>query len=374
MRSHEAKKVRYALIGFGGIAENRISKEGFCLDSRRFRQHPAAELAGATDLNRSRREAVEAAGLRWYGSVEALLEDPQVQAVFIATDNLSHAPLALRALKAGKHVLVEKPMATRLEDARRLVALARKLGLSLGVDHMMVHNAYSQKAVELLRAGELGEVNDLSLHMEFLYGASAQERSSWRCSRPGELGGPLGDVGSHCLYMAEHLAGSRIRSLACTYLPPTLKLAVENGAFVQFETSSGVQGSLRVAFNQPRGGAGGTLSNLGYEIYGSLGVLRGYGTLFQLSGYSDEPVAVRLELDRFRRVERVRVRPIRNIYQSLIQAHAESIRANRPMDGEEGLHNLELVLKCHESAHARGKRLTLKGEREGQSAREAGRG
>lgn len=78
---------------------------------------------------------------------------------------------------------------------------------------------------------------------------------------PAELGGPLGDVGSHCLYMAEHLTGSRIRSLACTYLPATLSLAVENGAFVQFETAGGVQGSARVAFNQPRGGPRGTLGN-----------------------------------------------------------------------------------------------------------------
>ena len=172
--------------------------------------------------------------------------------------------------------------------------------------------------------------------------------------------------------MAEFLAGSRIRSLACAYLPPTLELAVENGAFVQFETSSGMQGSLRVAFNQPRGGAGGTMSNLGYEIYGSQGVLRGYGALFQLSGYSDEPVALRLELDRFRRVEPVRVRRIRNVYQSLIQAHAESILANRPMDGEEGVHNLELVLKCHESARARGKRVTLKGAERGTTSARRG--
>jgi 1,5-anhydro-D-fructose reductase (1,5-anhydro-D-mannitol-forming) len=354
-------RINYALIGFGGIAENRIAKEGFGLDGRRFRPNPAAALAGATDLDRSRRGAAESLGLRWYDGVEAVLRDRDVQAVFIATDNLSHAPLAERALKAGKHVLVEKPMATRLADARRLVALARKQGVSLGVDHMMVHNAYSAKAVDLLRAGEIGSVNDIVLHMEFLYGATKDEKGSWRCSRPEQLGGPLGDVGSHCLYMAEHLSGSRIRSLACAYLPPTLPLAVENGAFVQFETASGVQGSVRVAFNQPRGGLGGTLGNLGYEIYGSRGVLRGYGTLFQLSGYSDEPVAVRLELDRFRRAAPVRVRRIHNIYQALILAHAASIRENRPMDGEEGLHNLELVLKCHESARGRGKRVTLKG-------------
>jgi len=360
---HTAKHdrpVRYALIGFGGIAENRISREGFCLDRRRFRPHPNAVLVGATDQNRSRRAAAEALGLRWYDGVEALLRDPEVQAVFVATDNLSHAPLAAKALQAGKHCLVEKPMATRLEDAKKLAALARRRALSLGVDHMMVHNVYNARAVDLVRAGEIGEVNDITLHMEFLYGATEEERSSWRCARPEELGGPLGDVGSHCLYMAEHLLGSRIRSLACVYLPVTLPLAVENGAFVQFETENGVQGSARVGFNQPRGGAGGTLTNLGYEIYGSRGVLRGYGTLFQLSGYSDEPVALRLELDRFRRVEPVRVKRIANVYQGLIEAHARSILEGRPLDGEDGLHNLELVLKCHASARAKGKRVTLK--------------
>ena len=354
-------RINYALLGFGGIAQSRITREGFGLDGRRFRPHPAAALVGVTDLDRSRRSAAETHGLRWYDTVEAVLRDRDIQAVFIATNNSSHAPLAERALKAGKHVLVEKPMATRLPEARRLAALAQRQGLSLGVDHMMVHNAYSARAVELLRAGEIGAVNDIVLHMEFLYGGTQEEKAGWRCSRPEELGGPLGEAGSHCLYMAEHLAGGRIRSLACTYLPPTLTLAVENGAFIQFEASSGVQGSARVAFNQPRGGPRGTLANLGYEIYGSDGVLRGYGTLFQLSGYSDEPVAVRLELDRFRRVTPVRVRRIQNIYQALIQAHADSIRDNRPMDGGEGLHNLELVLKCHESARGRGKRITLKG-------------
>jgi predicted dehydrogenase len=317
-------------------------------------------LVGATDSSPARRAAAEALGIRWYDGVENVLRDKEVESVFIATNNLSHAPLAEKALRAGKHCLIEKPMATRLEDARRLQSLARLHGLSLGVDHMMLHNAYSKRAVELIQAGEIGQINDLTLHMEFLYGATREKQATWRCARPEELGGPLGDVGSHCLYMAEHLAGSRIRRLACAYLPPTLSLAVENGAFIQFQMESGVQGAIRVAFNQPRGGPAGTMTNLGYEIYGSEGVLRGYGTLFQLSGYSDEPVRLRLELDRGRRVESVRVKRIRNIYQSLIQAHADSILNRQPMDGGEGLHNLELVLKCHESARGRAKWITLK--------------
>jgi predicted dehydrogenase len=173
MRTENNDRVRYAIIGFGGIAENRISKEGFCLDRRRFRPHPNATLLGATDSDPVRRAAVEALGIRWYDGAEALLGDKEVQAVFIATNNLSHAPLAEKAIRAGKHCLIEKPMATRLEDVRRLQKLARRHGLSLGVDHMMVHNAYSERAVELIRAGEIGELSDITLHMEFLYGATA---------------------------------------------------------------------------------------------------------------------------------------------------------------------------------------------------------
>ena len=68
---------------------------------------------------------------------------------------------------------------------------------------------------------------------------------------------------------------------------------------------------------------------------------------------------MRLELERSRHTAPVRVRRIQNVYQALVQAHADSIREKRPMDGGEGLHNLELVLKCHESARGRGQRVTL---------------
>ena len=88
------RKVRYALIGFGGIAENRIAREGFGLDKSRFAGHPQAELVGATDRIAARRDAAARLGLKWYDSVEAVLSDPAIEAVFIATNNLSHAPLA----------------------------------------------------------------------------------------------------------------------------------------------------------------------------------------------------------------------------------------------------------------------------------------
>ena len=60
------KKIKYAIIGFGGIAENRIAKEGFGCDKARFNGLPNAELVGATDMNPAREDAAKALGLKWY--------------------------------------------------------------------------------------------------------------------------------------------------------------------------------------------------------------------------------------------------------------------------------------------------------------------
>jgi len=353
------RKIRYAIIGFGGIAENRIAREGFGVDENRFAGHPQAELIGVADKDPARKDVAAKLGLRWYDSVENVLSAPQVDAVFIATNNRSHAPMAEKAIQAGKHCLVEKPMATTLEDARQLQQLSRQRHISLAVDHMMTENAYNQRAKDLIGRGAIGQVNDIVLHMEFCYGSTREEAASWRCADPKEIGGPIGDVGSHCLYMAEFLLGCEIRSLGCVYTPRTLDIAVENGAFVQFRMKDETQGTARVAFNQLRGGLASTLTNLGYEVYGTDGIIRGYGTLFQLSGHPGEPVEVRLEVERSGITEEIRLDKVRNIYQAVIARHAQSILDDSPLDAADALHNLKLILGCYESANKEGYAITL---------------
>ncbi len=347
-------KVKYAIIGFGGLAENRIAQEGFGIDGDRFDGHPQAELVGVTDTNAARRSVAEVWGLAWYDSVEAVLADAQVQAVFIATNNLSHGPLAEQAMHAGKHCLIEKPVCTTLDQAVKLQQLARDKNVSLAVDHMMTENAYNQRARDLIAQGKLGGVNDISLHMEFCYGATPEEAATWRCADPAEVGGPIGDVASHCLYMAEYLMRCEVASLACLYTPRNIDIQVENGAIIQLRLRDGTQGFIRVAFNQSRGGLGSTLTDLGYEVYGSEALLRGCGTLFQLSGHPDEPIAVRLEMDDFKRLETIKLDTVQNIYQAVIGRHAQSILEDTPMDGTDAVHNLKLVLACHESAKHQG--------------------
>lgn len=347
-------KINYGLIGFGGIAENRIAKEGFACDKARFSPLKKARLAGAVDINPARRAAAEALGLKWYDSVDELLADKSIDAVFIATNNASHVPMALKAFAAGKHVISEKPMATEKADAVRAIETAKKLGLSYTVDHMMVNNALHKKAAALVQGGKLGTVNDCCFHME----CQTSNGQAWRCANVSEMGGPIGDMASHCFYVMEFILGKRAVRAAASYLPKTLPIKVEDGAYIKLFFADGTCGSVRVAFSEPRGGVKSMISNLGFEVYGDSAVLRSCGTMFQLSGHDDEAVKLRLEIDRFDgRPVPVLPGRIRNIYQCLIEKHADSILTGRPMDARDGLHNL-LICKAAYSSAENGGRIT----------------
>ncbi len=352
-------KVKYAIIGFGGIAENRVAKEGYACDKARFAPLQKAELVAATDMNQGRKEAAEALGLKWYETAEAIFADASIDAVYIATNNASHAALAIAALNAGKHVIVEKPAATNVADAIEMDKVAKAKGLSITVDHMMVNNAWNIKAKEIAQKGDLGTINDCCFHMEFAYGYDPAEAATWRCSKIEEMGGPIGDVASHCFYVAEDIMGKKITKIAAVYYPKIMDIKAEDGAYIKFFFEDGTQGSVRASFSELRGGLGGTLTNLGYELYGDKSVLRSYGTMFQLSGHDGEPIKMRLELDTLGKSEEVAPAPIQNIYQTLIEEHAASVQEGKPLNAEGAIRNLALCAAVHESAQNGGKVITL---------------
>ena len=348
-------KVKYALVGFGGIAENRVAKEGFACDVKRFKPLAKAVLVGATDVNPARQAAAEALGLKWYADAAAVFADKSIDAVYIATNNATHAKLAIAALKAGKHVIVEKPIATSVADAKAMNRIAKAKKLSVTVDHMMVNNAWNVAVAKAVQSGKIGKVNDSCFHMEFAYGYDPAEAATWRCSKVEEMGGPIGDVASHCFYVAEYVFGRKISKVAAVYYPKVMKIKAEDGAYIKFFFEDGTQGSVNAAFSEMRGGLAGTLTNLGYEVYGDKAALRGYGTMFQLSGYADEPVRQRVEIDDGKTAVELKPAKIQNIYQTLIEGHAASVQAGKPLNADDAIHNLALCAASHKSAQTGGR-------------------
>lgn len=128
--------------------------------ARSVSETDGCRLAGIADFSEA---ALARAGKRYPGLAlhqdpRALIGDPAVDAVLIATPVATHYDLALAALRAGKHVIVEKPIAASSDDARRLIEEAARRNLVLMVDHTFVYTSAVQKIGDIIRSGDLGEV------------------------------------------------------------------------------------------------------------------------------------------------------------------------------------------------------------------------
>ena len=147
--------VRIGLIGCGGIAQ-RVHIPN--LMSLQYQANPIVELRGVVDEIRERAEMVaQATGVQSYSSVSAMLDDSSIDAVMILTPEASHAPLALQAAKAGRHVFVEKPIATSPSDAYQIVQACADQRVKLMVGYMMRFDSDCNKTKELLVAGLIGQ-------------------------------------------------------------------------------------------------------------------------------------------------------------------------------------------------------------------------
>jgi predicted dehydrogenase len=143
--------VGVGVIGYGYWGPNLV---------RNFAELPGARVVAVSDLNTSRLASVQAR----YPSVETttdyqdLLANPSIGAIAISTPVSTHYPLAKEALAAGKHVLVEKPLAMSVADASALIEQAEQRGLVLMVDHTFVYTGAVQKMKELIDDGRLGRL------------------------------------------------------------------------------------------------------------------------------------------------------------------------------------------------------------------------
>ena len=143
--------ISVGVIGYGYWGPNLV---------RNFMANPATKVVSVADQSGSRLKLVEAAypGVKATEDAYALIGDKAVDAVVIATPVSTHFELAMAALKAGKHVLVEKPITSTAEQARQLIDEAARRGLVLMVDHTFVYTGAVRKMHELVKAPAFGRV------------------------------------------------------------------------------------------------------------------------------------------------------------------------------------------------------------------------
>ena len=248
-------------IGVAGLGR------AFTLMLPTFRQHPRVQLVAAADPRAEARERfADEFGARTHASIEDLCADRDVQAIYVATPHQDHARHAIAALRAGKHVLVEKPMAIALEEAQAMVEAAQAARVHLVVGHSHSFDAPIARARAIVASGELGRVRMISAlnYTDFLY----------RPRRPEELdtaqgGGVVFSQAAHHVDIVRLLGGGLVKSVRAA-----------TGVWDASRPTEGAYGAL-LSF------ADGAFASLTYSGYGRFDADELCGWVSEIGGEKD---------------------------------------------------------------------------------------
>ena len=182
--------VKWGVMSTAGIA----TKVGSAID-----RATNAELLAVASRSKVRGEAwgKEHGIERSYGDYDALLADPEIQAVYIPLPPSMHAEWAIKAAKAGKHVLSEKPLTVDVAEASAVLDACKNNGVQLMDGVMWVHHDWTKKAKALRNAGKLGELRRVTASFSFYWGAEVPLDNIRAQKKMG--GGALGDLGYYCI-------------------------------------------------------------------------------------------------------------------------------------------------------------------------------
>lgn len=346
------ERVRVGVIGCGA---GSFHLEGYAAD-------PRAEIVALAGLETVRcQELATKYGVpRTYGDYRELLADADIDAVSIAVPNHLHLPMALAAFEAGKHVLIEKPLARTVAEGEQMVAAARDANLKLAIAFNRRYRSDMQTLCNHIGDGGLGRIYYVKAF--WMRRAGIPGLGSWFTIKAQAGGGPLIDLGVHVLDMALWLMGNPrvVTASAATYaeLGPqgkgnwaggrftvsadkpyevedlaTAFLRTEDGATLQLETSwaayTGASDEFGVALMGSQGGA-----EIHVKDYANVGTLRVFG---DIGGVPSDSAP--------------RLTPMHG-HTEVIHRFLDSIVHDTPTSpsGEEGLDRVRLIEAIYRSA------------------------
>jgi len=293
-------------------------------------------ISGEVDLffaSRDSRRAEEYAtafnGKASFGSYEVAAADPRVEAVYLCTPHFLHREHVAIAATAGKHILVEKPIARTMEEARSIIQTAELAGVTLMVAENYRFMAVVRRAKELIDSGALGDLRMIQMQEETDF-----RPGGWRVSRDQNGGGVLIDGGIHKIDILNYLVG-RPADIYATALPQALdQLEGEDGVVVLTHSPSGTVGLINHSWAKV-GGKGpkwvtvsGTKARISFDLAGTQVVIN--------DGLEER--VLETPGDRYGMVP-------------MVLEFRDSIRQGREPEtsGSVGLEDLEITLKAYES-------------------------
>lgn len=341
------ESVNVGIIGCGMITQTRHAPE--------YAQNPHARILGMYDADSARlAEVAMRYDCRSYASPEAIIADPQIDAISICSPNATHARYAIMALQGGKHVLCEKPIALSLDDSRKMIGVAEAAGKILMVGHNQRLLPTHRRAKELLDAGAIGKI--LSFQSNFKHSGPEnwsidRANTTWFFDKTRAQFGALGDLGAHKLDIIRYLLGGEVEDVEAIVMtldkrgPDGNLIAIDDNAMAFFRMVGGVPGIMHVSW-----------TNYGEEdnstvIYGDEGVMKIFGD------YTDDIV---LEMRDGTIVKYAVGRIQTNTSQTksgIIDEFISAIIENRKplITGLDGHNTIAVILACYHSNEAGGR-------------------
>ena len=199
----QPKRIGMGIVGAGFAGPHHIDAV------RRLGFVDIVAVAGSNEES-GRRKAEQLGARRGYGSYEALIEDPDVHVVHVATPNYLHYRVTSAALAKGKHVVSDKPLAATAAESRQLVEQAARANVVAAVTFNYRGNPLVQQARHVIARGDIG--TPTFLHGYYLQDWLIKDTDySWRLDpEKGGASSALGDIGSHWCDLAQHISGLRI--------------------------------------------------------------------------------------------------------------------------------------------------------------------
>jgi 1,5-anhydro-D-fructose reductase (1,5-anhydro-D-mannitol-forming) len=258
-------------VGWGLIGASTIARE-WVIDA--IRVQSGNEIVAVMSADPARGKAFAQANriAASHASIEALLADPKVDAVYISTTNELHKAQTLAAAAAGKHVLCEKPLALTLEDAREMVAACKKAGVVMGTNHHLRNAASHRKIRELVQSGTIGTpLFARVFHAVYL----PPHLQGWRLHNPSAGAGVILDITVHDADTLRFILGSEpVEAVALSQQSGMAKGGLEDGVMAALRFDNGTMAQLHDAFTVKFAGTG-------LEIHGSEGSILGRDIMTQ---------------------------------------------------------------------------------------------
>jgi predicted dehydrogenase len=336
MNGSGERKLRWCIVGLGRISMGqfmpglRLSKTGritALVSGHRAKAEQQASMYG-----------VPASAIYSYESFDEIRHNKDIDAVYVALPNSMHAEYTIRAAKAGKHVLCEKPMATSLADCHAMIEACRRAGVKLMIAYRCQYHPSHLKAIELIRTGAVGQV--LAIDSAFGFDIKPGE---WRLNKKMAGGGPLVDVGIYCLNASRYLTGENPADIKAY-----ASIIDHDGRFTQVEENDGWTMKFPSGIVASCSTTYGGLMDGYFRVVGSKGWIH-------MDGFNYDGMYLTAQLASGEKIDQPD--PVRAPGQFTLEADyfADCVRNDREpkTGGAEGLTDMAAISRIYESAGLR---------------------